>query len=150
MVIEFLEKYQEELIAEKIDLKEEMDVLTSKIKENEKFADVLDSTNDSYFNNFTPRDVNKKDKEKVVEVKEYLSQLRQDKTVLDGKMDFYNERLEELQRILSQLKKDYSVNHQTEQDKKADVKKQLENVMGYIISDPMRAKIAIEDILHKM
>ena len=41
MVNDFLKKYQEELISEKIQLKEDMDLLETKIKEEKKFLNVL-------------------------------------------------------------------------------------------------------------
>ena len=42
MVYEFLKKQQEELIAKKIELDEDYELVLSKIKENEKFLDLLD------------------------------------------------------------------------------------------------------------
>ena len=60
MVNDFLKKYQEELISEKIQLKEDMDLLETKIKEENKFLNLLEESNESYFKEFTPRDLNKK------------------------------------------------------------------------------------------
>ena len=60
MVNDFLKKYQEELISEKIQLKEDMDLLETKIKEEKKFLNVLEESNESYFVEFTPRDINAK------------------------------------------------------------------------------------------
>lgn len=156
MVIRFLEKYQEELVAEKIDLKEEIDLLASKMKENEKFADILDSTNDSSFSNFTPREVNTRNKEKVGEIKEDLFRLQQEKDLLDKKMKVLDDRLSELQTILLQLKKDTAKIQKKESGEREhtdiydDLKKQLNCIAGYIISDPLRAKLSIEEILHRL
>ena len=75
MVMDFLKKYQEELIAEKIDIKEDYDLLLSKIKENEKFLELLREENQSLFSDFTPREVNYKHKDKILEVKELLNKL---------------------------------------------------------------------------
>ena len=60
MVYEFLKKQQEELIAKKIELDEDYELVLSKIKENEKFLDLLDEEDSSYFSDFTPRDINQK------------------------------------------------------------------------------------------
>ena len=57
MVYEFLKKQQEELIAKKIELDEDYELVLSKIKENEKFLDLLDEEDSSYFSDFTPRDI---------------------------------------------------------------------------------------------
>ena len=60
MVNDFLRKYQEELITQKIQLKEDMDLLETKIKEETKFLNLLEESNESYFVEFTPRDINEK------------------------------------------------------------------------------------------
>ena len=58
--LRILKKQQEELIAKKIELDEDYELVLSKIKENEKILDLLDEEDSSYFSDFTPRDINQK------------------------------------------------------------------------------------------
>ena len=80
MINDFLRKYQEELITQKIQLKEDMDLLETKIKEETKFLNLLEESNESYFVEFTPRDINEKNNKKAEEVRENLK-------VLNSEMD---------------------------------------------------------------
>ena len=123
MVYEFLKKQQEELIAKKIELDEDYELVLSKIKENEKFLDLLDEEDSSYFSDFTPRDINQKNKSRIQELQQLLVGLNQDK-------------IKDTKNSQEQLK---DVSHE----------KELKTISSYIISDPRRAKLELDHYISK-
>lgn len=168
MVNDFLKKYQEELISEKIQLKEDMDLLETKIKEKNKFLNLLEESNESYFKEFTPRDLNAKNNKKAEEIREYLVELNGQLDEKQTQMKFYDGRLVELSTLIS----DNVVNQQPvvenieeptisekiveseENDvtnpfgiSNSDLIGQLSNIKDLILLDPYRAQIELEKII---
>lgn len=153
MVIEFLTKYQEELITNKIELKEELDLVDTKIKENDKFIQVLDASNETFFNDFTPREMNVKNKEKIEELDSSKLELLDKKKELLIQMDDINNRLEELERVIN-YEKNYSTEDNPEVsatgssiDNRSKLLKHCENINDYIFVDPMRCKLEVEQMM---
>lgn len=153
MVMDFLKKYQEELIADKIDIKEDYDLLLSRIKENEKFLDLLKEENQALFSDFTPREVSYKHKDKIVEVQDTLNKLKNEKTSMEDKIHCLDKRLAELTIIIDSMrddnstsiaKKDIGINTNTK------LKRDLQNISGYILSDPTRANIELQHIISEL
>lgn len=168
MVNDFLKKYQEELISEKIQLKEDMDLLETKIKEENKFLNLLEESNESYFKEFTPRDLNAKNNKKAEEIREYLIELNGQLDEKQTQMKFYDGRLVELSTLISNT----GVNQQpvvetvekptiTEEIvesedeigtnpfgiSNSDLIGQLSNIKDLILLDPYRAQIELEKII---
>ena len=129
MVYEFLKKQQEELIAKKIELDEDYELGLSKIKENEKFLDLLDEEDSSYFSDFTPRDINQKNKSHIQELQQLLVGLNQDKINLSAEID--------------------STKNSQEQLKDVSHEKELKTISSYIINDPRRAKLELDHYISK-
>ena len=75
MLYEFLIKYQEELTAEKIEKEEDYEIILSKIRENEKFLEMLEQENENIFSDFTPREINYKNAERIKECNSLLEKL---------------------------------------------------------------------------
>ncbi len=69
MVITFLEKYQNEILDEKIKLENQIHELEIKGLEIETFIDMLQKEIDTKFESFTPLQVYSPNKEKIVELK---------------------------------------------------------------------------------
>lgn len=168
MVNDFLKKYQEELISEKIQLKEDMDLLETKIKEENKFLNLLEESNESYFKEFTPRDLNAKNNKKAEEIREYLIELNGQLDEKQTQMKFYDGRLVELSSLISNT----VVNQQPVVDtveeptiieevvesedeigtnpfgiSNSDLIGQLSNIKDLILLDPYRAQIELEKII---
>ncbi|SFO51114.1 hypothetical protein SAMN05216351_11331 [Pseudobutyrivibrio sp. JW11] len=153
MVNDFLKKYQEELISEKIQLKEDMDLLETKIKEEKKFLNVLEESNESYFVEFTPRDINAKNNEKAAEIRQILSELESQMSNKTKQMKFYDSRLVELNALINNTAvinrpSDTNNNQTTINDSIDDsFKNQLESIKDIIVLDPYRAKIELEKLI---
>ena len=156
MINDFLRKYQEELISDKIQLKEDMDLLETKINEENKFLILLEESNESYFKEFTPRDINAKNNEKAAEVRLTLQDLNSKMDTLNQKMKFYDGRLVEITALLNNtavVNRPAAENNNTNfvADNVSNsldvIKNSLENIKDYVVLDPYRAKVELENII---
>ena len=168
MINDFLKKYQEELISEKIQLKEDMDLLETKIKEENKFLNLLEESNESYFKEFTPRDLNAKNNKKAEEIREYLIELNGQLDEKQTQMKFYDGRLVELSTLISSTVVNQQPVVETVEEptiteevvesedeigtnpfgiSNSDLIGQLSNIKDLILLDPYRAQIELEKII---
>ena len=152
MVNDFLRKYQEELITQKIQLKEDMDLLETKIKEETKFLNLLVESNESYFVEFTPRDINEKNNKKAEEVRLNLKDLNSQMDEKIKKMRFFDGRLVELNALLTNsvaINKPSSNNKTVNpvRNNSSDLINRLNNLKDVIVLDPYKAKIDLENII---
>ena len=155
MVNDFLKKYQEELISEKIQLKEDMDLLETKIKEEKKFLNVLEESNESYFVEFTPRDINAKNNAKAAEIRQILSDLESQMSKKTKQMKFYDSRLLEINALINNsavINRPSDTNNQVIVENNIDdnIKNQLNSIKDIIVLDPYRAKIELENLISSL
>ena len=148
MIREFLEKQQEGLIAKKIELDEDYELVLSKIKENEKFLDLLDEEDSTYFSDFTPRDMNQKNKSRIQELQQLLVQLNQDKIRIENDAKEIHDKLLECQNALNEWQqlKDVSRENNRISDQH---KNELKSITKYIIQDPRRAKLELDHFIDR-
>ena len=148
MIREFLEKQQEGLIAKKIELDEDYELVLSKIKENEKFLDLLDEEDSTYFSDFTPRDMNQKNKSRIQELQQLLVQLNQDKIRIEHDAKEIHDKLLECQNALNEWQqlKDVSRENNRISDQQ---KNELKSITKYIIQDPRRAKLELDHFIDR-
>ncbi|MCR4830372.1 MAG: hypothetical protein K5883_02845 [Pseudobutyrivibrio sp.] len=161
MINDFLKKYQEELISEKIQLKEDMDLLETKIKEETKFLSLLEESNESFFKEFTPRDVNEKNNEKAEEIRNSLNTLSIQMNEKKNRMKFYDGRLVEINSLINNnliinqpsLKSTAnleSVDNESVITDSSSLKDKLSSIMNLIVLDPYRAKIEMEELISSL
>ena len=148
MIREFLEKQQEGLIAKKIELDEDYELVLSKIKENEKFLDLLDEEDSTYFSDFTPRDMNQKNKSRIQELQQLLVQLNQDKIRIENDAKEIHDKLLECQNALNEWQqlKDVSRENNRISDQQ---KNELKSITKYIIQDARRAKLELDHFIDR-
>lgn len=148
MIREFLEKQQEGLIAKKIELDEDYELVLSKIKENEKFLDLLDEEDSTYFSDFTPRDMNQKNKSRIQELQQLLVQLNQDKIRIENEAKEIHDKLLECQNALNEWQQLKEVSR--ENNRISDQQKnELKSITKYIIQDPRRAKLELDHFIDR-
>jgi len=157
MINDFLKKYQEELISDKIQLKEDMDLLETKINEENKFLALLEESNESYFKEFTPRDINAKNNEKAAEIKLILEDLNKEMDIKNQQMKFYDGRLVEINALLTNTAvinrpgvDNNIVNNDSLDNSNDYLKNALSDINNYIVLDPYRAKIELEKIISEL
>lgn len=148
MIRTFLEKCQEELTARKIELNEDYELLVSKIKENEKFLDLLHEEESTVFSDFTPHNVNYKNQDRIHEIQQTLLQLNQNKQSIKSDMDQVHQRLRDCQKAMTEWG-ELSIQNPN-QEKMYKMKMDLEQITGYVISDPRRAKTELDYIISTM
>lgn len=159
MPYDFLKKYQGELITEKIQLKEDLDLLNTKISEEKKFYNILVESNKQYFSEFSPRNLNQKNNEKAAEIKDLLDKYISDQKQLDKKMNFLDVRLKEISDLLL-LKDTNPVNANQSDDSNVsedssylgsnDIIVKLNELKNTILLDPYRASIEIDTIIDSL
>ena len=160
MVNDFLKKYQEELISEKIQLKEDMDLLETKIKEENKFLNLLEESNESYFKEFTPRDLNAKNNKKAEEIRALLINLNSELDEKQTQMKFYDGRLVEINTLISNtvVNQEPVIEKVVEPEPEviennplgisnSDLIGRLSNIKDLILLDPYRAQMELEKII---
>lgn len=158
--LSLLEKYREELTSKKMEYREEYDLLSSRIRENEKFLQLISTKENVYFTGFSPREQDIKNKNKQEEVKQLLTDLNQKRKALQIKIDDLNSRLFELEAAHLELdkldkidsKSELKLDDSSETDSKLfynndELSFQLNTICSYILSDPRRAKIELEYLL---
>ncbi len=160
MVNEFLKKYQGELISEKIQLKEDIDLLDTKIKEETKFLTLLENSNESYFQEFTPRDINAKNNKKAEEVRETLNSLNDEMNLKQQSMKFYDSRLSEINALLTNnVISNKPINNSSENYEEIDkndlsnknvIKDNLKAINDLILLDPYRAQIELNKLISSL
>lgn len=146
MIVDFLRQYQEELISEKIDIKEKIDLLESKINEEKKFVEVLDSSNESFFSDFSPRDLNAKNREKADEVRLLISKYESEYELYDNRMKFIESRLDNIQALITSTK----TNEAKSSSFSDDLVFRLQSVLEYISIDQQRATVELEAIIESL
>ncbi len=160
MINDFLKKYQSELITDRISLKEDIDLLETKIKEDNKFLDLLEESNETYFKEFTPRDINSKNIKKAAEIRESLAALNNSLEEKNQIMKFYDSRLNELNNLLSSssevdtsVENNFDSNIQIDTSVESntvsndDLVSKLNSIKDMILLDPYRAQIELEKII---
>ena len=156
MINDFLKKYQEELNSDRIQLKEDIDLLETKIKEESKFLSLLEESNESYFKEFTPRDINAKNNEKAAEIRLSLENLNSEMNDKLQQMRFFDARIVEINALLSNTavinrpsKKQNLVNDDVNND--SDSTKSLKDTLllikDFVVLDPYRAKLELEKLI---
>lgn len=100
MTREYLEKIQKELLEEKIELEKERTRLNNAIKENTKFIQLLDETNDPNYESFTPRTVNVRNKEKIQELRNELKEILEQKKELSLRINDNHMHLDECNAVI--------------------------------------------------
>ncbi len=166
MINDFLKKYQEELTSEKIQLKEDMDLLETKIKEETKFLSLLEESNESYFVEFTPRDINAKNNKKAAEIREILNDLTIQLENKSQQMKFYDGRLVEINALLTNTAvinkpsaNDFIIEKPVENpnsttnfdlpvvESTKTLKNKLSEIKNICVLDPFRAQIELENLI---
>lgn len=163
MVITFLEKYQSEVLDEKIKLENEIHELENKSLETETFIDLLQKEIDTKFESFTPLQVYSPNKEKIVELKfekrtlgEQLKNLNEQYQSCCARFDEVCNVINEAQKnVIAQNEKNTFTND-TECSKvfkyemnESDLKK-LEFILDLMNQDVIRAKLELQNYIRQI
>lgn len=101
MVTSYLERLHDECLSKKNQYDEKLNELQIHLKENMEFIKMLEESNDSSYEAFTPREINSKHKEKISELKEEQKAIVQE---LDKTKEEYDICIKKLDEITSVIK----------------------------------------------
>lgn len=104
MVITYLTKLQEEYLQEKLESEKELNRLQLKSRETEKFILLLEETNDPNYESFTPREVNSRNKKKILELEEEQKEIQESIAREKTHFDSCQEKLAELEQVIKEAK----------------------------------------------
>lgn len=158
MITEFLRQYQDELFNRKGQIKDEIEEIKTKLAEEEKFVEILEKENDSFIADFTPRDLNSKNKAKAKEVRNLIRSLLENKDNLNAELNDIDSKLEDITSMISEVKKLESLKKKQdsknekvqESINKEQIISNLTGISDYILLDPQRAKMEIESLITRL
>jgi two-component system sensor histidine kinase DegS len=155
----YLKKIRDDLIQKKVELINQQDLIHTKIRENEKFLEIIKNKDEDAFAGFSPREYTSMNKEKINELEDDLKNLYDKKIQVEDQLKSIEEKMTEVQQVIDDLnqmivsKNEVSIKEEDKNtsagDEKIDfmqLKNQLRTIAGYVISDPYRGKIELEYI----
>ena len=150
----FLDELLEEISNRLVDIELQLDDLDIKIKENSRFSEVLKKENEVPFSEFSPRNIvnkNLKEVDKLDKVNEGLNvefhNLHEEKVLLQTRSDRICNMLAELE----DFNPDKNVAPENNEVVDVDsIKESLNNIISFLPSDPMRAKIELANLRNNL
>ncbi len=156
MIKKFLQEYQQRLTTNKIEIEEELDLVRTKIKENEKFIAMLHSEQDSFFTDFSPREVEEKHSDQIKELTQTLQGFYEERGRLNTRLSDVLSQLEEVEKVISEaerlekpqiIEENVPSNNLTKPVTYHVIARKLKTVSDFLPADPIRAKIEVQEIL---
>ena len=128
MIKSFLDElYQKNMDESYMLNKKSMDVL-NKIKETDKFIELLDEKNDPNFEIFTPREVNPKNKEQIKDLREKKKELQEEYASILDQVKNLSEQSKHLQSVIEENSR-FENEHRILQQRYTYEKKRLDQRM---------------------
>ena len=177
MLLSFLEQQHRKLTEEKRQKEEELRLATTRIKETQAFLRLLEEERTEPFTEFSPRVIDAKDQSKRDEQKEALSEATNRRIEILNLIDALEDELHRLDDAIEEAKtlvpaketgkakenvssaeavqeemspeEEMSSNRQAPGDAE-QMRVMLENALGFLPHDPMRAKLELEKIGEKL
>ena len=170
MVKAYLERTKQEFIEQKLMIQKDIVGCQNRMKENAKFIEILEDTNDPNYDAFTPRETNSFNRKKIVELQDnqkmefdHLSSLQDELQIVENKIDeitnvmkeytFDATRQNSIDFRIDQLKTDDRRMHRFSQKLMDEYKRDSEqmdchmNLCNNLIDvDPERAKMELSEI----
>lgn len=101
MVVAYLERIENSLEKEKLNLISEINDIKKISKENFKIRKVLEENNDPYYEAFTPRQVNRFNKRKIEELDEEQKELENKIKILNDELIVIENKIEEICEVIN-------------------------------------------------
>ena len=165
MVAEFLKKMDAHYEKEVNSYRDELSHIETELVENEKFINLLESETEKVFRDFTPREIENKDRKKIKELQAKQDELKEKKEAFEKQLS----ESEAVQREIREAKQEvrelemaaedsrwyeknlYNAGDEDEEpqpDRLSDeMASKLETILTFLLADPMRAKRELEKLL---
>ena len=109
MVIEYLQQIKDSYFEQKIGLEKQLNILEIQLKENIGMIKMLEETNDSCYELFTPRNVNSKNKAKINELMEEQKTINESIENLKNSIKEYSSKIEQLDQIVEEENREIEI-----------------------------------------
>ena len=144
MIKSFLDElYQKNMDESYMLNKKSMDVL-NKIKETDKFIELLDEKNDPNFEIFTPREVNPKNKEQIKDLREKKKELQEEYASILDQVKNLSEQSKHLQSVIEENSR-FENEHRILQQRYTYEKKRLDQIVAYVSREIEKKSNVVED-----
>lgn len=107
MIKDFLKQCRDELVEEKFEIEQTLGELNISMLEEQKFLEAIKSDSDSVFNEFSPRDLNAKNKAREEEVIKKIGAIQAELNINTDKLKIIEDKLMEISVLLTEVS-DYS------------------------------------------
>lgn len=109
MVIEYLQQIKDSYFEQKHGLEKQLNLLEIQLKENIGMIKMLEKTNDSCYELFTPRNVNSKNKAKINELMEEQKSINESIENLKNSIKEYSSKIEQLDQIVKEENREIEI-----------------------------------------
>ena len=109
MVIEYLQQIKDSYFEQKHGLEKQLNLLEIQLKENTGMIKMLEETNDSCYELFTPRNVNSKNKAKINELMEEQKSINESIENLKNSIKEYSSKIEQLDQIVEEENREIEI-----------------------------------------
>lgn len=109
MVIEYLQQIKNSYFEQKHALEKQLNLLEIQLKENTGMIKMLEETNDSCYELFTPRNVNSKNKAKINELMEEQKSINESIENLKNSIKEYSSKIEQLDQIVKEENREIEI-----------------------------------------
>lgn len=109
MVIEYLQQIKDSYFEQKHALEKQLNLLEIQLKENTGMIKMLEETNDSCYELFTPRNVNSKNKAKFNELMEEQKSINESIENLKNSIKEYSSKIEQLDQIVEEENREIEI-----------------------------------------
>ena len=109
MVIEYLQQIKDSYFEQKHALEKQLNLLEIQLKENIGMIKMLEETNDSCYELFTPRNVNSKNKAKINELMEEQKSINESIDNLKNSIKEYSSKIEQLDQIVEEENREIEI-----------------------------------------
>ena len=109
MVIEYLQQIKDSYFEQKHGLEKQLNLLEIQLKENIGMIKMLEETNDSCYEIFTPRNVNSKNKAKINELMEEQKSINESIENLKNSIKEYSSKIEQLDQIVEEENREIEI-----------------------------------------
>ena len=109
MVIEYLQQIKDSYFEQKHGLEKQLNLLEIQLKENTGMIKMLEETNDSCYELFTPRNVNSKNKAKINELIEEQKTINESIENLKNSIKEYSSKIEQLDQIVEEENREIEI-----------------------------------------
>ncbi len=109
MVIEYIQQIKDSYFEQKHGLEKQLNLLEIQLKENTGMIKMLEETNDSCYELFTPRNVNSKNKAKINELMEEQKSINESIENLKNSIKEYSSKIEQLDQIVEEENREIEI-----------------------------------------